>query len=158
MLYEFYGFVYCSIHASQLELTPVIGKDGFYYVDSPFYVCVFMRGQWVVIYIPKGFYTDLMSAGKSIKKRLGIKKFQHVIASIVHDALYANRVVFVTETEKIKCTRKEADKAMMDLMNHFGESPSFVIENIYDALRGIGWIAWTKHRVLGLLGVDGHRF
>ena len=58
-------------------------------------------------------------------------------AACLHDYLYQCQ----------PCTREQADKAFLEVMEQFDNPPSCTQRKaMYRALRLFGWIAWNKHK------------
>tara|TARA_R110002020_G_scaffold154258_3_gene333839 strand:- start:5118 stop:5462 length:345 start_codon:yes stop_codon:yes gene_type:complete len=110
--------------------------------------------------IPTGFTTDLMSGPKKLKQSLGIQEGDYRLSAIVHDYLYAKRIIS-TSTGTFKCTRKEADEIiiecieleqyMEDMESYDHHNNIFLNSVIYKFLRNWGWLAWYRHRLIDFL-------
>jgi len=130
-------------------------KQG-YRNDQTYSYTTTMFGQLMRFDVHSGFYTDLMSGPKSVKKNLGIDHTFCAIASGLHDWGYKYRYAWVCSIngeKKVYLNRKQWDRIYEEALKElvflfYPEVDDHVVPAIYNWLRTYGWVAWYRHRIV----------
>lgn len=138
-----------SITEDQLQLQKI--SDDLFRLTAGFDVSLTLFNDDEITYniffhVNAGMKTDLISAPEKVLSYYGVSRDMCKLASIIHDRLYANPIVSVSNDGRftLALTQKECDYIMKVILIDQGCSKDSA-HFIYKILRNWGWVGWFKH-------------